>query len=150
MQTPDIGNFHKQITAVGSRVTCNPPPTGTDQDWLVWVDRIEEYDQLADFLLLNGWEIGGSRVPEDVNYLPESQRFNSFVKGEDNVIITKSEEFHRRFLAASAMAKHFNLLKKEDRISLFQAVLYGVNFDPNFQPWSPFDEMKATELEAAF
>lgn len=150
MNTPDIGKFHKQITAVGSRVTCEPPVTGTDQDWLVRVESIEDYDLLADYLLLNGWEIGGSRVPEDVNYLPESQRFNSFVKGDDNVIITKSDEFHRRFLAASAMAKHLNLLKKEDRISLFQAVLYGVTFDPNFQPWSPFDDLTPAELEGAF
>jgi hypothetical protein len=141
MQTPDIGLFHKQITAVGSRVTCNPSPSGTDQDWLVWVDA-GDYDKLADHLEANGWEVGGSRVPEDVNYLPESQRFNSFVKGEDNVIITHSDEFHRRFLAASAIAKRLNLLSKDDRIALFQAVLYGVNFDHYFQQASPFNAIE--------
>lgn len=126
-------------------MTCCPAATGTDQDWLVLV-AAEDYDKLADHLEATGWEVGGSRVPEDVNYLPESQRFNSFVKGEDNVIITHSEEFHRRFLAASAMAKKFNLLDKADRITLFQAVLYGVNFDPQFQIASPFDSLSVEDL----
>jgi hypothetical protein len=144
---PEIGQFHRQITAVGSRVTCNPAPTGTDQDWLVWIDD-KDYDQFAQHLLSSDWEVGGSLIPNDANYLPQSQRFNSFTKGEDNVIATASEEFHRRFLAASATAKRLNLLEKEDRIALFQAVLYGVTTDPDFGQASPFDAIAPSELEA--
>jgi len=65
MNVPDIGTFHKQITAVGSRVTCNPPAVGTDQDWLVWVGK-DDFEPLADFLEANGWDFGvvvSSRVP---------------------------------------------------------------------------------------
>lgn len=126
----------RQITAVGSRVTCNPPPVGTDQDWLVLVDAAA-YDQFADTLIKDGWEVGGSLIPNDANYLPESQRFNSFTKGEDNIIATDSPEFHQRFLAASATAKRLNVLLKPDRIALFQAVLYGAHTDSAFAANSP-------------
>jgi hypothetical protein len=134
---PDIGSFHKQITAVGSRVTCNPAPTETDQDWLVFVTE-NDYDQFAAHLLSTGWEVGGSLIPTDANYLAPNQRFNSFTKGEDNIIATASREFHWRFLAASAVAKRLNLLVKDDRIALFQAVLYGDTQDPDFADASPF------------
>jgi hypothetical protein len=143
---PEIGQFHRQITAVGSRVTCSPAPTGTDQDWLV---RIEEadYDAFAQHLLSTGWEVGGSLIPNDANYLPTQQRFNSFTKGEDNVIATASVEFHRRFLAASATAKRLNLLDKADRIALFQAVLYGATGDHAFAEVHPFPTIQTNELE---
>jgi hypothetical protein len=145
--TPAIGNLHRQITAVGSRVTCNPAPTGTDQDWLVWLDE-KDYEKFAQDLIEDGWEVGGSLIPPDANYLPASTRFNSFTKGEDNIIATASSEFHRRFLAATGMAKSLNLLEKDARIALFQAVLYGVSHDPEFQEASPFDILTPAELES--
>ena len=131
---PFIGELHQQITPVGSRVTCNPAPTNTDQDWLVLVDA-SKFDAFALALLSDGWEVGGSMVPNDVNYLPASQRFNSFTKGIDNVIATSSPEFHMRFLAASSVAKRLNLLSKADRVALFQAVLYGNGCDAEFSVW---------------
>lgn len=133
--TPSIGTLHKRITAVGSRVTCNPPPTDTDQDWLVLVDE-KDFDQFAKTLVSHGWQVGGSLIPNDANYLPPSQRFNSFTLGVDNVIATASQEFHDRFLSASATAKRLNLLNKEDRIALFQSVLYATIADPVFLPAS--------------
>ena len=131
--TPNIGTLHKRITAVGSRVTCNPPPTDTDQDWLVLVEE-KDFDQFAKSLMQSGWEVGGSLIPNDANYLPPNMRFNSFTMGVDNIIATASAEFHDRFLSASATAKLLNLLKKEDRIALFQSVLYATIHDPAFQP----------------
>ena len=128
---PIIGKFHGCITAVGSRVTCDPAPTDTDQDWLVFVDA-ENYAPMIEHLLSDGWEVGGSLVPLDENYLPADQRFNSMKKGIDNIVITDSDMFHRRFLAASGIAKKLNLLVKQDRIDLFQAVLYANSCDPVF------------------
>ena len=140
---PNIGTLHKRITAVGSRVTCSPPPTDTDQDWLVLVDE-KDFDQFAQSLIQGGWEVGGSLIPNDANYLPPSQRFNSFTMGVDNIIATASTEFHDRFLSASATAKLLNLLKKEDRVALFQSVLYAAVQDPAFQAQGatsdPFEE----------
>lgn len=134
----NIGGFHGQITPVGSRITCSPPPLNTDQDWILYVDQTK-YKGLVDHLLADGWDVGGSLVPLDESNLPPEWRFNSLKKGEDNIVITDSAVFHERFLAASAIAKKLNLLVKQDRIDLFQAVLYGNSCDPDFKreiPWT--------------
>lgn len=128
---PDIGNLHKRITAVGSRVTCSPPPENTDQDWLVLVDE-KEVGPFFAHLLRASWVVGGSLIPNEFNQLPENARFNSFTLGVDNLIVTASKEFHDRFLAASSVAKRLNLLDKADRIALFQAVLYAKISDDAF------------------
>jgi hypothetical protein len=132
---PPIGTLHKQINAVGSRVTCSPAPTNTDQDWLVLVPHAS-YDAFAKSLMADGWEVGGSAIPVDDDYRNPHEKFNSFTKGDDNVIATCSEEFHRRFLSATATA--LNLLEKRDRINLFQAVLYAAICDPRFEVVHPF------------
>lgn len=139
VQRPVVeGPWHTQITAVGSRVTCEPAPSGTDQDWLVLVSA-NGYTDFAAALLAAGWEVGGSMIPADVDYTPVGDRFNSFTKGEDNIIATASPDFHRKFLAASSIAKRLNLLKKADRIALFQAVLYGTVDSPEFEVVTSLD-----------
>lgn len=128
---PNIGTLHKRITAVGSRVTCDPPPTDTDQDWLVLVDE-KDFDNFANYLIYVGWELGGSLIPYANNTLSSDYIFSSFTLGMDNIIVTASTEFHNRFLSASSVAKSLNLLKKEDRIMLFQSVLYAAICDSAF------------------
>lgn len=135
--------FAKSITAVGSRVTCNPAPTDTDRDWLVLVD-VASANGLWCWLSENGWEIGGS-LPDDENNTPSDQRFVSFTKGVENVIVTMSELFHRRFIAATDVAKLLNLLDKAHRIALFQAVIYANKVDPwKTDPWNAFELDKQT------
>ena len=109
---------------VGSRITCDPPPVGTDRDWLVLVQP-EMWDYFCIGLFNLGWSLGGSSIPNEVNETPFNQRFNSYTLGEDNIIATCSPEFYQRFMAATSIAKKFNLLDKDARIALFQAVLYG-------------------------
>lgn len=121
---PFMHPYIQQITAVGSRVTCDPAPTDTDCDWLVLVGDYN-LGGLCQDLMSGGWELGGSDLPDDVNVLPDDSKFLSYTKGDDNLIITTSLNFHRRFLAATAVSKRLNLLNKDDRIALFQAVLYG-------------------------
>ena len=119
------GDFCKWKTVpVGSRITCYPPPLDTDRDWLMLVPG-EAWQGFVDGLLVDGWTIGGSAIPNEVNELPPEARFNSFVRGEDNIIATCSLPFYERFLAATSVARRLNLLGKADRIALFQAVLYG-------------------------
>jgi len=113
---------------VGSRVTCDPAPTDTDEDWLVLVrevpvEKLQEagFSQEGSPEFYTGNDAGG---------------FRSWRKGDLNVITTQSDEFYRLFLTATYLAKRFNLLRKQDRIALFQAVLYGVevkNLEP--EPW---------------
>lgn len=109
---------------VGSRITCEPPPVGTDRDWLVLVQP-ELWNNFIEELFSFGWILGGSSIPNEINETPSDQRFNSFTLGEDNIIATCSPEFYQRFMAATSIAKKFNLREKDARIALFQAVLYG-------------------------
>ena len=135
--------FTLSITPVGSRVTCDPAPTNTDRDWLVLVDK-ENESKLWDYLSTNQWELGGSLPDDENNTLPDD-RFMSFTKGVENIITTNSVVFHRKFLAATSVAKRLNLLDKDDRIALFQALLYS-NQD---NPWKtdPFGAFQAENAD---
>lgn len=119
---------------VGSRVSCNPPPTNTDCDILClinitdvwhfnsesqksgWVTESNAYDNLADF----------NNV--------QAQQFWSFRKDDINLIVTSSIEFYDKFMFATKIATNLNLKKKIDRIILFQAILYGKVGDGQTQP----------------
>lgn len=72
-----------------------------------------------------GWSLDGSEIVVPEHAQSPDERFNSFSKGEFNCIITDSESFFKRFMAATAVAQRLNLLDKSDRIALFQAVLYA-------------------------
>lgn len=109
--------------AVGSRVTCNPPPVDTDRDWLVLV---EETKQEQFFKIANRtFKADGSFIPPNENTNDPDSVFLSLKHGEDNLIVTSSLKFYLRFLAASSVAKRLNLMDKNDRIALFRAVLYS-------------------------
>jgi hypothetical protein len=114
------------VTPVGSRVTCNPPPMDTDEDYLVWIHDQASEDALRAALNGDGgWEMGGSSIPDEANSVPVADRFYAYRNGAVNLIVTHSQTFAHRFLAATSLAKRFNLLDKADRIALFQGVLYG-------------------------
>lgn len=110
---------------VGSRVTCNPPPTDTDQDYLVLVT-----DEQQHYWLCNATDLGFWLDNESEHYEPSEASFNSW-RNEDNInlIITRNCEWHERFLLATKIAKRFNLMKKEHRKRLFQAILYAKDYD---------------------
>ena len=128
MSAPAIGSLHTSITPVGSRITCDPAPADTDQDWLVFVPP-EAFREFVEGLIASDWEPAGSlRMEDDRGWTPGAA-FNSFRLGIENLIVTCHEDFHKRFLAASSVAKRLNLLEKADRIALFQAVLYGNRCD---------------------
>jgi hypothetical protein len=109
------------ITPVGSRVTCVPAPTSTDEDYLALVQPGESYDILMSALSADGWELGGSFGPAGERNSP----FQSFRAGDLNLIVTDDEDFHNKFLVGTALAKRLNVLDKADRKAIFQAVLYG-------------------------
>jgi hypothetical protein len=110
---------------VGSRVTCNPPPTDTDADYLVLVyDLGGTYEKTL--------ELAGFKWNGEETYAHQEghvQVFNSYTLGDGpgrlNYICTADLGFYGKFLHATALAKRFNLLKKQDRIDLFKAILYG-------------------------
>jgi hypothetical protein len=121
-----IRHLCKHIEPVGSRVTCSPAPTDTDEDFLCLVSGPDAFWKLITHLQDNLYELGGSDVaPVDEYVLAEWEGFQSYKKGDVNLIVTCSEKFFGLFMEASDEAKRLNLLAKEDRIALFQKILYG-------------------------
>ena len=110
------------IHEVGSRVTCNPPPTDTDRDVLCVVHS----QRLFVFAALGrGFEPCGYVPPgADVTDV-DGLAFVAMRRGDDNLIITDKPWFATKFLIATQLAAKLNLLRKEDRVTLFQWVLYG-------------------------
>jgi len=112
---------------VGSRATCNPPVMDTDRDYLCLVIDLNEFVTAADAEL--GCDIVSGIIKNDNSATASASRyprdFTSIRAGEFNLIATDRREFFNRFMAATRLAKRFNLLAKDDRIALFQAVLYG-------------------------
>lgn len=102
---------------VGSRITCNPPPMDTDEDFLALVP--DEGIAWASLEAL-GFETG-----TDAEYDGMASNFISFKRGVTNIIVTSDIEWFAKFMAASHVAKRLNLRKKADRIAVFQAVLYA-------------------------
>lgn len=121
-----LENLSIKHDLVGSRVTCDPAPTNTDQDVLVLADPTIWTLHLEPLLGLEGFEKGGSDCGDSSGYMQNTpMSFQSFTLGELNLIVTFDPEFYRRFMAATGVAKSLNLLVKDERIMLFQAVLYG-------------------------
>jgi hypothetical protein len=96
----------------GSRYICNPAPTDTDNDTVILVNGYHNWPQM---LRDDGWEDCG------IDYEGESQ-FQAFRKGEENYIVTEDPDFYLSYVKATEGAKALNLLKKEDRVALFQAI----------------------------
>lgn len=115
-----IGPIMATCIPVGSRVTCDPPPAGTDEDWLV-LTRGDPQPGLE----AAGFTQDGSPEFYTGN---DAGGFRSWRLGDVNVITTQDAGFHERFMTATHLARRFNLLNKADRIALFQAVLYGVHW----------------------
>ena len=111
---------------VGSRVTCNPAPTDTDEDFLLLIDDVLKFQTQVESL---GYFLGGSNIPHEDNTLSQDDRFMSFTKEIDgiyvNLIVTQSLIFFEKFMTATHVARRLNILNKEHRIVLFQAILYG-------------------------
>lgn len=122
----DIRPYALKIEPVGSRVTCNPAPTDTDQDYLVLFKNEDSfYDAVEELRWDHGFEVCGDSdyfVPADEGF--QESYFQSFRKGDLNYILTFHKGFFEDFMKATAIAKEYNLLHKHERVSLFQWVLY--------------------------
>jgi len=59
----------------------------------------------------------------------DNGQFSSWRRGDINIITTPSYEFYDKFLTATYLAKRFNLMRKEDRIAMFQVILYDARVD---------------------
>jgi hypothetical protein len=104
---------------VGSRVTCSPAPTDTDEDVLLLTD--DKNTLIGDCI-----EVGFRWDSDATKSYPDS--FVSLRNGTMNLIITDDEEFFKKFMLATHVCKSLNLMFKSERITVFQAILYGKEY----------------------
>lgn len=115
---------HKAAWPTGSRYICNPPVTNTDDDYVLFVEDIKAaYLELLD----TNWTIGGannaSYAVEDIdNWFSAKKHINGEVI---NYIVVGDQETFSKWVTATELCKKLNLLKKEDRIALFEVVVKG-------------------------
>lgn len=110
------------IVPVGSRVTCSPPPTDTDEDFLLLVDDLgEAVNKLKEI----GFDTGMTEEQE-AEYVALQQtsgnRFKSLRFGDLNYIVTQSAFFFDRFMTATHICKTLNVMDKKQRILIFSGV----------------------------
>lgn len=115
IEIPDnIEDFCIACVPVGSRVTCNPPPTDTDQDILCLVEP-ELAGALREWLDQKGWELEG-----EYGNLSDFDSYRGDVDGtEYNLILTESTDWFDRFMDATFECKKLNVMDKPGRIAVF-------------------------------
>ena len=119
-----------RILATGSRVICDPAPTNTDEDWVVYVHN---YRNFRTFLQDNGWatddsydsdrDLFGDEINED--HAISDEGFCSFKKDHLNIILVANNSTFNKWVTATSLATHLNLLDKNSRVQLFSDILYG-------------------------
>lgn len=123
-------NFDEIINSVpcitsrktGSRYICTPPVTNTDDDWIFNCSGKGQMKDAHVALKKHGFYIAGMR---EGGYYQIHENFTPYRLGHLNFILCNSQVFYNRFELATETAAALNLLKKADRITLFQAILYG-------------------------
>jgi len=110
-----------EVSACGSRVTCNPTPADTDWDFLVFCKSSEISTAVHRSLTELDFTCEGA---EHYQSLTKSE-FVSYRDIENrNMIVTKCDIFSTKHKGATSLCKSLNLMDKKDRVSVFQAILY--------------------------
>lgn len=119
--------FGCSVEPCGSRVTCRPAPTDTDQDYLVEIVDGGEKNvaRIVNMLSSFGFKWEGNAHYQEA----ASNDFMSWRRDDINLIVTANGGFAARHRAATHVCTRLNLMSKPDRIALFQAVLYGNQWD---------------------
>ncbi len=114
IQIPE--ELYQEVGLTGSSYICNPPITNTDIDFVIYS---QDWDKLHDWCEKNAFKTNF----EDY----ELEEFRSYKRGIINLIVTFDATFYKRFVKATEVAKKLNLLDKQQRIDLFDFVMYESN-----------------------
>ena len=114
IQIPE--ELYQEVGLTGSSYICNPPITDTDIDFVIYS---QDWDKLHDWCEKNAFKTNF----EDY----ELEEFRSYKRGIINLIVTNDATFYRRFVKATEVAKKLNLLDKQQRVDLFDFVMYESN-----------------------
>ncbi len=122
-----VKNHFLRMEQVGSTVTCNPPVTDTDTDFLILIkDSSIVVSKVHGKLINSGWTHSGvgygiaGEEPGEV-----AKPIQTYRKGRINYIITWDVNYFDKFMDATHLAKQFNLLQKRDRVALFEYITWN-------------------------
>lgn len=96
---------------------CAPAPTDTDDDYVILTVRPLDLSILKE----HGFVLGGS----DFLHTNGESAFQSWKKGDLNLIFTADEGWFDRMLLATKTCMALNEPDKAKRIIVFQAIVYG-------------------------
>lgn len=122
VEQQDFKKFFVSVEPVGSRITCDPAPQNTDEDYLCYIGPLDQAN-LNKNLERIGFDAESMATYEDDSG-EHNAVFMSYRRDDVNLIVTAKKEFFDKFMLATYVAKTLNLLQKEQRITLFQAILY--------------------------
>lgn len=108
--------FYTSFFYTGSSIICDPPVLDTDIDIMFLTEDSKTFEME---LKEAGWFACN---PEDYEETEDSC-WKAYRKGKLNYLFTDNKEYYDQFQAATLDAKEKNLLKKEDRIALFDTYL---------------------------
>jgi len=107
----------------GSRNLLNPPILNTDDDIIALVSDLQETN---DKLLSDGYE-----KSEGYDHYGK-YAFESYRKGELNLLITSNLKIFNGALIASYLTKKYNITEKIDRVTLFKAFRQEIDLEENW------------------
>ena len=125
----DWYTMSRKSQMVGSQTIEGAATAGSDVDWLILVWSRHYAVMTAEKA---GFQLS-SNIHLDIGpYRPSTwetkfhPKFVSLIDSNNtNLIITSSSKFYHKFAAANDLAVKLKLTDKNDRIALFQYILYG-------------------------
>lgn len=135
--TFDFEDIAKAWCKTGSYWMTTEPEKANDIDFCVLLKEPIPKIDLAAFWDNNQLEeLGYYEHLDDIyDEDPNKPKFMSYRKHSINLIVTEDPEFFKGFRAASIICKTRNLLKKEDRVKLFEEVFEARKTKKNDLMW---------------
>lgn len=150
----ELNELGCRIEQCGSQITCDPPPgEASDYDFLVQVPAGDRLAQRITDLVRRLTDLGFFWEGCEHYQTEIAGSFMSFrladesqPKGGLNLIVTAHEWFAKRHRLATWVCKQLNLMVKEHRLTVFQAILYDNKWPElppiNAWPREPRHEIK--------
>jgi hypothetical protein len=123
---PGLDDVVLRWARTGSSYTCYPPVTTTDVDWLVLLRHDEDLMEFCDSLMRAGWHdclVDDPAIKESYKNDPAyGTLWLALRKDEHNIMITTSQTWWLRALAATELCRRLNVRSKDDRIAIFRCI----------------------------
>jgi hypothetical protein len=115
-----------KLELVGSRQTYSNHSDYSDYDYLVFVRGKRAHRKIHSILQQTNAAL--EKGPSMIYHIHQSC-FTSWRHGQNNFLIISDAKFYDRFLLASNVCKDLDLAERDDRVSVFKAILYDQRYD---------------------